>query len=403
MAERARVESDSVSTPGIAGRRVLFVVPSLGHGGAERTCVELASRLAERGWQVAIATVAGTDRDFYPLPATATRFSLGLQRESGNLLSGVLNNWRRVRALRRVVDEYDPQVVVALTTRVNVLALLAARRRGVPVVVSERVHPPSAPQGIVWEWLRNRTYPAAHAVVAQTSRSAEWLRENAGINGVTVIPNCVWAAPAVMDSQVLPESIVNAASEGTDRAHGPTKVLLAIGRLMPQKGFDRLIPAFRQACAPDWMLVILGEGPERERLQALAADARDTGSDASIVLPGVAGNVADWYERAELFVLSSRFEGFPNVLLEALAAGLPVVAFDCPTGVREMVRDGENGWLVPPDDKAALTAALGEAMADDAERAARAATARQSVECFSEVTVVAQWHALLANLCSGVD
>src|SRR5690606_28867861 len=138
---------------------------------------------------------------------------------------------------------------------------------------------------------------------------------------------------------------------------------LAVGRLHPVKGFDLLIQAFALIAPyfPDWDLVILGEGDERPRLQQQIQEA-----DLSqrVQLMGRVGNMAEWYQYADMYVLSSRTEGLSNTLLEAMAAGLPVVAVDCDTGPREIIRDNIDGILVnPPDEPEALAAHLSDLMA----------------------------------------
>ena len=142
------------------------------------------------------------------------------------------------------------------------------------------------------------------------------------------------------------------------------KIILASGRLHKFKQFDLLINTFSslEGDFPDWDLVILGDGEERKDLSSLSFSL---GLENRIYLPGSVGNVSDWYERADLFVLSSSVEGFPNVLLEAMTYGLPCVSFDCDTGPRDMISSGVNGVLVDPKDKElGMTAALTQLLTD---------------------------------------
>jgi glycosyltransferase involved in cell wall biosynthesis len=174
-------------------------------------------------------------------------------------------------------------------------------------------------------------------------------------------------------------------------------VLLAVGRLSQEKGFDLLLESWSTLAnhQPHWRLVILGEGPERASLEA---QIQALGLDRAVLLPGRAGNVSDWYRRADLFVLSSRFEGFPNVLAEAMASGLAVVSTDCPTGPAAIVRDGVDGLLVPMNQPAALREALARLMHDDAMRASMAQCASQIAGRLELEVVAGRWRQLFAAL-----
>ncbi|MNV55054.1 alpha-1,4-N-acetyl-D-galactosaminyltransferase [compost metagenome] len=199
---------------------------------------------------------------------------------------------------------------------------------------------------------------------------------------LAVIPNPVhWPLPRA-EPLLIPVS-----GDGRKR-------LLAVGRLHADKGFDLLIQAFATLAPshPDWDLVILGEGGERA---ALAAQVDKAGLASRVSMPGRAGNVGDWYENADLYVLTSRFEGLSNTLLESMASGLAAVSFDCDTGPREIVREGIDGVLVRPNgDVPALCKALADVMGDDAARQRMAQAATDVRDRFSATRVLQQWQEL---------
>jgi len=158
-------------------------------------------------------------------------------------------------------------------------------------------------------------------------------------------------------------------------------LILAVGTKLHQKGFDRLVAAFAglQADFPDWSLAIVGiqDVPYHGVNQAARLRQLMGSETPRLILPGNVGNVGDWYRASSLFVLSSRFEGYPNVLLEAMASGLPCLAVDCPTGPSDLIDPGLNGWLVPESVASAdLTPSLRLAMKDAAARAAFASRAQ---------------------------
>jgi glycosyltransferase involved in cell wall biosynthesis len=171
------------------------------------------------------------------------------------------------------------------------------------------------------------------------------------------------------------------------------KVVVAAGRLAPEKGYDRLVSAFAKASAehPEWLLKIFGTGPLRDRL-AKQADA--LGIADRVQLPGLAGDMAQELTAASVFALSSIHEGLPMALAEGMASGLACVAFDCAPGVREIVTDGVDGIVVPPRNVEALADGLSRLMGDRDLRLRYGAAARESVRRFAPDQVLAAWEAV---------
>lgn len=357
-------------------------------GGAERVTANLANYWSQQGRQVTILTLAGKGLDFYELHPAVNRISLNLVTERGNFLLGPWNNVRRIWMLRKVLKEVRPDVVVSMMTRANVLLALAASGiSNMCAIGSERVHPPTMPAGLIWGCLRAWTYGKLSAIAAQTLDSKAWLQSNTYARNIAVIPNPVQFPLPIHQPIVTPEDIV------VEGRH----VLLAGGRLDRQKGFDLLIDVFAELAPKhsNWILVIFGEGPQRK---ALEAQILTRGMDTKIFLPGVIGNLAHWYFYAELFVSSSRFEGFPNTLLEALVHGLPAVSFDCATGPRDIIRNGVDGFLAPAGDLSVLTSALDQLMSDETMRRSFAERATEVRERFSMERIAGLWDALFMEL-----
>lgn len=192
-------------------------------------------------------------------------------------------------------------------------------------------------------------------------------------------------------SSIIPNPVPDGRPESTEKTDG-TQVV-AVGRLETQKGFDLLLQAFAMAWArrPNLRLTIFGEGPERT---ALEAQAISLGIQNVVRLPGITAVPGSWRFGADLFVLSSRFEGFPNVLAESLAAGIPSIAFDCDWGPRELITHGHNGLLVPPGNTAALADSLVELSADEELRRQMAERSVRDTR-YSVAAVLAQWDELI--------
>lgn len=302
--------------------KLLIFIHSLSAGGTERVTTNLANYWVEMGWAITIVTMTGREWDFYELHPDIRRIALRVDADSTNTLAAIRHNLRRVRALRAVLKQEKPDVAVGMMDTANCLLSMAATGTSIPTIGSERIHPPKLSIGRVWSWLRRRTYPCFAAVVAQTEESAQWLRKQTRVHRVPVIPNPVIYPLNSCEPRVRLEQVNDTGVSGYS--------LLAVGRLTPQKGFDRLLLAFTELSFlfPDWSLTILGEGACRNELESQVIDL---GLEKRVFLPGVVGNVGEWYEVADLYVMTSLFEGFPNTLAEALAHGLPAVSVDCET------------------------------------------------------------------------
>ena len=369
---------------------ILLFMNSLAGGGAERAAATLANFWDAKGWDVVLLTLAPIDDDFYPLNPGIKRISLDLACDSDHVWTALLQNIRRVSALRRILIACRPRIALAMMSTPNVLLALASLGvAGVSPLGSERCYPPDAPIGRVWHCLRRIMYGRLSAVVALTHECAQWIGTHTGARRVEVIPNAI--AHPLPDNlpRIPPPSLC---SPGR-------KVLLAVGRLDPVKNLGLLVRAFAQIAhrLPEWDLVILGEGPQRPVLEAAIRSKLLT---QRILLPGIAGNVGDWYARASLFALTSRSEGFPNVLAEALAHGVPAVSVDCDTGPRDIVRHAIDGFLVPPDDCDALAGALERVMQDKALRTRLAREAGDAARRFSVDRIAAKWESLFRQVCA---
>ena len=187
---------------------------------------------------------------------------------------------------------------------------------------------------------------------------------------------------------------------GGRRATGDEKVVVAAGRLTRQKAFDRLIDAWAQVAPrhPDWQLKIFGDGPKRASLQR-RIERRGIADSAHLM--GFTNRLHDELARASLYAMTSRVEGFPMVLLEAMSVGLPVVSVDCYTGPSDIVTDGVDGRIVPENSRRKLVEAMSELMGDDARRKAFGAKALEAVEDYELEAVTAHWEERLTELSNG--
>lgn len=374
--------------------RIAFLVHSLGLGGAEKTTVNLANRFAAEGWEVLIITSGDDSSGAFTLAPQVERQILNCHRPSG-LRSGPWSFACRLGAIRAALKRFQPRTLICMMTTANILGTLAARRLPVRVIISERNWPGRVGVRLPWRALRKLVYPQADHFAAQTNFGADWVKEHLGLRAVTVIPNAVSLPIPVDISRPCPEPQF----EGR-------KLILAVGTKPYQKGFDillqSLVPLLKRE--PDWDLVILGAN--QETLQRQHPEIAKTGRRADLAHErirglGEVGNPGAWYSAAELFVLSSRFEGFPNVLIEAMAHGCASVAFACPTGPAEIIKHKSTGLLVRPGDVSALRSAIHELMMDAAARRRLGQGARDVLTRYSEDAVFALWSKVVSSRSVG--
>lgn len=355
--------------------KLTLVGASLSAAGAQRVMARMANHWAERGWRVTLLTFDdGAEPPFFDLhPAVRHRpLGIAVRRHSVRTVA------RQLSVLRRSIRASDPRALISFLDKINVVVLWATRGLGLPVIAAERTAVAHQPFGGVWKVLRRWTYPLAARLVVQHRDSLACFSTAVRRKGC-VVPNPAVPPPA------------GAAAPGRS-----ANVVLAMGSLTAPKGFDLLLKAFADAAAglPEWSLVIRGEGDRRGVLEALRDEL---GLRGRAFFPGLTREPFERMRQAGLFVLSSRFEGFPNVLCEAMACGLPVVAFDCPHGPGEIVRDGVDGVLVPPGDVKALAAALRRLMRDAPARRRLAARAPEVVERFGLEKVMRMWDVVIGE------
>ncbi|OZI50550.1 glycosyltransferase family 4 protein [Bordetella genomosp. 4] len=369
--------------------KILLLVSSMHAGGAERVAATLVNAWTDRGDTVTLVpTYSSKGTCFYPVSDAVNL--IWLADRVGTRSGGPLTAWRRLRALRELIREQAPDVVVSFLTNVNVAAILATKVLGkldTPLIVCERTNPVAElSTGRVWRIARRWLYPRADMVTVQADDTVgPFARDVPGIKQLKVIPNPL--PPELLDAPLVDTQAVT-----------PRKQLLAMGRLAPAKRFDLLIDVFAGLADEfsDWDLSIWGEGADRDDLQARIDAA---GLQHRVQLRGRTDAPWDALSQGQAFVLSSAVEGFPNVLLESMALGLPCVAFDCPSGPREMTRDGQDAVLVPAGDRDKLREALRRVFSDPALRQDLGKRAAESVRNrYALPAVLAQWDALFDSV-----
>lgn len=346
-------------------------------GGAERVMSILANAWAAEGREVNLVTLSGPHESHYPLHPHVTQMCLDVLSVSHSKCEAISNNIRRIKTLRKTLRATRADVVVSFMARTNVLVCAALCCTAIPVVVSDRIYPTLDEKTFFWSKARALTYRRANCIVLQTSDVTLTLPESLHPRVVT-IPN-----PVSANMPTATKPIRN-------------KRILGAGRLVHQKGFDLLIRAFAALPqeAHDWGLEIYGVGGELGELQSLV---KELCIENRVHWKGLSPDLPTEFSRGGIFVLSSRYEGFPNVLLEAMAVGLACIATNCRSGPADIINNGHNGLLVAENDPVAITDALNVLIADITMRDRLANNAIQIRAPYDVGRVLALWDEALIN------
>lgn len=348
-------------------KRIVFVTRSLKAGGAERVIAQLVKYLVKKDIICSIITIDNCEV-FYDLPSNVKIIAIG-ERTSIRYLDKFL----RYKEVRRYIKELTPDIVLALPEEIGIFVIPTLFGTGIPVVVSERNNPWIMPWKKPTRILRKIFYPFSAGVIFQTKQAASYFSKCIREKSI-VLPN-------PLDLKRIPQPFV-----GERR-----KEIVGVGRLVAQKNFPLLIKAFSEFHKnhSDYILTIYGEGESRGELENLAASCLPQGS---YFFAGEVKNLLEKINGAAMFVLSSNYEGMPNVVIEAMAIGLPVIATDCPSGgPASLIDDGINGLLVPVNDVNALMDAMSKVAGSNEFASMLGKNAQKIREKLDSDIVAEQW------------
>ncbi len=365
--------------------RILFFLPDLDGGGSQRTLVNLAGALPRDRFSATIAAgcTDGPARDW--LADHVALVDLNAPRL----------RWA-LAPLRRRLRQERPHVLFSSMPDANLaasLAVMGLRSRPGLILRETNSHRHRGDLSRLRRKLIGRAYRRADALVALSEGVREELVEDCALDpGRTVtIHNPVDVAGIAAATEAVRDSIQDIPNSGP--------LIVGCGRLHRQKGFDLLIEAFADLDDAKARLVILGEGSEREALEALA---RSRGVADRVLMPGFESHPEKWFAQATLFVLPSRWEGFGHVLVEALAAGVPVVSAWAPHGPADILNDGETGLMVPTGNAAALGAAIDRLLIDEGLRGRLAEAGRKTAERFSLPVIAGRYGDLIEGVAQSI-
>ena len=363
--------------------KILFFVPALNSGGAERVVATIANALSDEGDTIEILTL-NTEQSFYSINKEIKIVGMnevittsGIKRK----LSIPFVEYSRMQKYVKEVKSFNPDVVISFLYTTNVLSILAKRRVNVPLIISERSDP--SQYGRMQQSICKTLYPKSDRIVCQGKIVARFYELCKG--KCTIIPNPI-----------------NQKSVGSFKKEKKHRVV-TVGRLISAKNHKLLIDAFYQIKDkyPDYTLEIYGEGGLKDSLQK---QINSLGLNNRVFLMGSKQNVIAELSDAACFVLSSTYEGFPNVLIEAMATGLPVISTDFPSGIaQELITDSENGFLIETENKDQLIEALDKMLSDNKLQITFGEKNLGVIEKYSEENIANRWKALCEDVIKEKD
>lgn len=346
--------------------RILFTIGTLCGGGAERNVSLLANALVNEGNQVGILTTWGDEK----------AYELDSRVEYMTLVAGNRNKYikfvKQVYMIRAAVKKYAPELIISFLSDVNSCVLLRTRFLKCRVIISERNDPHIDPTINVFRILRKIMYPFADGYVFQTPDARAYFAKVVEHKPNIVIPN-----PVRSDLPIHEDN--------------ESRIIVTASRLVPQKNLSMLIEAFEIVLErhSDCELHIFGQGPLEAELQQLICKKK---LQDQVKLLGFDKNVCQKMNQAEIFVLSSNYEGMSNSMLEALGMGMPVVVTDCPIGgARMLIKDGENGLLVPVNNKESMAKAIIYLLENPEKRKKMGISAAKVREDNSIASIIQKW------------
>lgn len=344
-------------------KKYMFFIGTLCDGGAERVVSILSGKMAEKGMPVEILTYYDKNI-FYEIHPQVKITSVESQ-------TGTTNKVRNLLWIRNYFKK-NAKIVISFLAPFNMMAILADFGMNVPIIVADRNDPTKVPTGKLSRKVRDILYMFADGIVLQTKKNQEYFGK------------------IVQKKSTVIYNPVNLKEDaGSALCTEKEKKLVSVGRLIPQKNQKLLIEAFANIVKeyPEYQLIIYGEGKDRKELERLAANL---GIKENVLMPGSTSNLHNVIKNAELFVLSSNYEGMPNALIEAMCLGLPVVSTKV-SGATDLIQDGVNGFLTDCGDTEQLTAALRKILGNQELRESCARESAKIIKKLEVNTITEEW------------
>ncbi|WP_194530245.1 glycosyltransferase family 4 protein [Zobellia roscoffensis] len=360
-------------------KKIAFVIYSLESGGAERVITELANNLI-LDYDVYIITLVKTN-PFYELnPRITLRYCSDVIKNDTTPIKSIYDGLNRVRTLSKILKENKIQLVISFMTSSNIYSIWASKLSRIPCIVSERANHDIYKLPKLLEVTRDISYRFCKYLVVQTEANKIFYSKKLSPSKIIVIPNPIAEALSFKRNKE-PDRLKN--------------IILNVGSFKKGKAQELLIQAFSKIKNEDWQVVFVGDGPTKKKNIDLT---KKLGLEKKINFVGKQQVIYKYYNQAKLFVFTSEHEGFPNALLEALYFGIPTISTNCKHGPTDLIKDKENGFLIPVGNQNVLQKKMSQLMNDIVLQNKFSENAMKSTEKYKITSIVKLWENYITKL-----